>query len=52
MERSKIKELNPDINLPDLAITVVHRSDGSGTTYAFSDYLTNVSSSWKKNWNW
>jgi len=48
MERSKIKELNPDINLPDLAITVVHRSDGSGTTYAFSDYLTKVSSSWKK----
>jgi len=44
----KIKELNPDINLPDLSITVVHRSDGSGTTYAFSDYLTKVSSSWKK----
>lgn len=44
----RIKELNPDINLPDLEITVAHRSDGSGTTYVFSDYLTKASSSWKK----
>lgn len=44
----RIKELNQDINLPDLDITVAHRSDGSGTTYVFSDYLTNVSDSWKK----
>ncbi|MGQ9845207.1 MAG: phosphate ABC transporter substrate-binding protein PstS [Caldisericia bacterium] len=44
----RIKELNPDINLPNLEITVAHRSDGSGTTYVFSDYLTKVSSSWKK----
>lgn len=44
----RIKELNPDINLPDLDITVTHRSDGSGTTYVFSDYLTKVSPSWKK----
>lgn len=44
----KIKELNKDINLPDLDITVAHRSDGSGTTYVFSDYLSKVSESWKK----
>lgn len=44
----RIKELNPDINLPDLEITVAHRSDGSGTTYVFSDYLTKVSDFWKK----
>ncbi|MGB9843441.1 MAG: phosphate ABC transporter substrate-binding protein PstS [Caldisericia bacterium] len=44
---SRIKELNPDINLPDLDITVAHRSDGSGTTYVFSDYLTKVSITWK-----
>jgi phosphate transport system substrate-binding protein len=44
----RIKELNPDINLPDLDITVAHRSDGSGTTYVFSDYLSKVSETWKK----
>jgi phosphate transport system substrate-binding protein len=44
----KIKELNPDINLPTLNITVAHRSDGSGTTYVFSDYLAKVSETWKK----
>ncbi len=42
----RIKEINPDAKLPDLAISVVHRSDGSGTTYIFSDYLAKVSSTW------
>jgi phosphate transport system substrate-binding protein len=39
--------LNPGTKLPDMAITVVHRSDGSGTTYIFTDFLSNVSSEWK-----
>jgi phosphate transport system substrate-binding protein len=38
---------NPDLNLPDQDIIVVHRSDGSGTTYIFTDYLSKVSSDWK-----
>jgi phosphate transport system substrate-binding protein len=42
-----IKKINPDLNLPDLKITPVHRSDGSGTTYAFTDYLSAVSPAWK-----
>lgn len=42
-----IKNLNKNVNLPDQAITVVHRSDGSGTTYIFTDYLSNVSPAWK-----
>jgi phosphate transport system substrate-binding protein len=42
-----IKQLNPNLNLPDLKITAVHRSDGSGTTYAFTDYLSAVSPAWK-----
>lgn len=40
----RIRSLNPDINLPDRAITTVQRSDGSGTTFVFTDYLTTVSS--------
>ncbi|MBU6246877.1 MAG: phosphate ABC transporter substrate-binding protein PstS [Xanthomonadaceae bacterium] len=40
-------KLNPGLKLPDLAITVVHRSDGSGTTFNFSDYLAKVSPEWK-----
>lgn len=43
---SDIKALNKGVNLPDQAITVVHRSDGSGTTFAFSDYMSAVSSKW------
>jgi phosphate transport system substrate-binding protein len=39
---------NPDVKLPDLDIVVVHRSDGSGTTYIFTDYLSKVSSAWKE----
>ncbi|MFI5347405.1 MAG: phosphate ABC transporter substrate-binding protein PstS [Elusimicrobiota bacterium] len=41
-------KLNPGAKLPDMPITVVHRSDGSGTTYCFTDYLSKVSPDWKK----
>jgi phosphate transport system substrate-binding protein len=43
----RITSLNPSVKLPDMAISVIHRSDGSGTTYVFSDYLSKVSSDWK-----
>lgn len=43
-----IARLNPGVNLPDLAITVSHRSDGSGTTYAFSNYLAKQSMAFKR----
>lgn len=43
-----IKALNLDVNLPGAPIVVVHRSDGSGTTYCFVDYLSKVSDEWKK----
>ena len=39
--------LNPGVKLPDTAINVVHRSDGSGTTNIFTDYLSKVSAEWK-----
>jgi len=42
-----IKKLNPKLNLPSSAITVVHRADGSGTTFNFTDYLSKVSADWK-----
>jgi phosphate transport system substrate-binding protein len=42
-----IKKLNPDAKLPSDAIVVVHRSDGSGTTFNFTDYLAKVSADWK-----
>jgi phosphate transport system substrate-binding protein len=42
-----IKKLNPKLNLPSAAIAVVHRADGSGTTFNFSDYLSKVSADWK-----
>jgi len=42
-----IKALNPDVNLPGDAIAVVHRSDGSGTTFNFTYYLSDVSADWK-----
>ncbi|HTV75540.1 MAG TPA: phosphate ABC transporter substrate-binding protein PstS [Candidatus Baltobacteraceae bacterium] len=42
----KIAALNPGVNLPDLAIVVVHRSDGSGTTFIFTDYLSSVNPAW------
>jgi phosphate transport system substrate-binding protein len=43
-----IKDLNPDAALPDKSIAVVHRSDGSGTTYIWVDYLNKISADWKK----
>ncbi len=39
--------LNPDVKLPDQDIVVVHRSDGSGTSFIFTDYLSTVSPEWK-----
>jgi phosphate transport system substrate-binding protein len=42
----KIAALNPGKKLPDQAITVVHRADGSGTTFNFTDYLTSISKDW------
>jgi phosphate transport system substrate-binding protein len=42
-----IAKLNPGLKLPGAKITVVHRSDGSGTTFNFSDYLSKVSPEWK-----
>jgi phosphate transport system substrate-binding protein len=45
---AKIKAINPGMNLPDLTIAVVHRSDGSGTTFIFTNYLSKVSSEWKE----
>ncbi|MCW6509109.1 phosphate ABC transporter substrate-binding protein PstS [Lichenifustis flavocetrariae] len=40
-------KLNPGVKLPEAAIVVVHRSDGSGTTFNFTDYLSKVSADWK-----
>jgi phosphate transport system substrate-binding protein len=42
-----IAKANPGVNLPSQSIIVVHRSDGSGTTYIFTDYLSKVSNDWK-----
>ncbi len=44
----EIKKLNPSVELPDKEIIVVHRSDGSGTTFIFSDYLSKISDAWKE----
>ncbi len=44
----RIQDLNPNVNLPDINIVVTHRSDGSGTTFIFSDYLSKVSKEWKE----
>jgi phosphate transport system substrate-binding protein len=43
----KITALNPGATLPDQEILVVHRSDGSGTTYIWTDYLSKISPEWK-----
>lgn len=45
----KIAAINPNIDLPDLEITPVYRSDGSGTTFNFSEYLSIVSKEWNDN---
>ncbi len=42
----KIAALNPGVSLPDLPVIVVHRSDGSGTTFIFTDYLSSVNRVW------
>ena len=42
-----IAKLNPGVKLPETAIVIVHRADGSGTTFNFTDYLTKVSPDWK-----
>ncbi len=44
-----IKALNPDLTLPNNSIVVVHRSDGSGTTFGWTNYLSKVSADWKEN---
>jgi phosphate transport system substrate-binding protein len=44
---ASIKKLNPNAKLPSQAIAVVHRSDGSGTTFIFTDYLSKVNADWK-----
>ena len=44
----KIVAVNPKVSLPNMNITVVHRSDGSGTTFVFSDYLSKISKEWKE----
>ncbi|RMF22105.1 MAG: phosphate ABC transporter substrate-binding protein PstS [Deltaproteobacteria bacterium] len=44
----RIAATNPDLRLPDKAITVVHRADGSGTTWIFTNYLSKVSPKWKE----
>jgi phosphate transport system substrate-binding protein len=43
----RLAALNPGVKLPDLDVIVVHRSDGSGTTYIFTDYLNKFSREWK-----
>ncbi len=45
----RIAAENPDIKLPSRAITVVHRADGSGTTWIFTNFLAKVSAEWKRN---
>ena len=42
-----IKKINPKLNLPDKSIVVTHRSDGSGTSFIFTDYLFKVSKDWE-----
>ena len=44
---SALRKLNPKAHLPNLGITVVHRSDSSGTSFAFTDYLSKVSDQWR-----
>ncbi|HEX5234158.1 MAG TPA: phosphate ABC transporter substrate-binding protein PstS [Silvibacterium sp.] len=42
-----LTDANPGVNLPDKPIVVIHRSDGSGTTFVWTDYLSKVSPEWK-----
>jgi len=43
----RIRVTNPDLQFPDQAVTVVHRSDGSGTTFIFSDFMSKISQDWE-----
>jgi phosphate transport system substrate-binding protein len=43
---ASIAKVNPGVSLPNQAIVVIHRSDGSGTTYIWTDYLSKISSDW------
>lgn len=43
---NRIQTVNPGLNLPDRVLNPVYRSDGSGTTFVFSDYLTKISGEW------
>ncbi|WP_461453588.1 phosphate ABC transporter substrate-binding protein PstS [Mucilaginibacter sp.] len=45
---AEIKATNKGVNLPELPIVVIHRSDGSGTSFIFTDYLTKVNADWAK----
>ena len=45
---TRLAELNPDVKLPNESIIPVYRSDGSGTTFVFTDYLTKVNPMWKE----
>jgi len=44
---AKIKAENPGVSIPNVEITIIHRSDGSGTTWIFTNYLSKISSEWK-----
>jgi phosphate transport system substrate-binding protein len=44
----QLKEMNPGVKFPDEYITVIHRADGSGTTFTFTEYLSKVSPDWKE----
>ncbi|MFW5994731.1 MAG: phosphate ABC transporter substrate-binding protein PstS [Spirochaetia bacterium] len=48
----RIQELNPDVDLPSESIQVVHRSDGSGTTNVWTNYLSKVSDEWDEEIGW
>jgi phosphate transport system substrate-binding protein len=48
----RISAVNQDLKLPDKEITVVHRADGSGTTWIFTNYLDKVSSEWREKVGW
>lgn len=43
---TRIQKLNPGVKLPNMSISIIHRSDGSGTTFIFTDYLSKVSPEW------
>jgi phosphate transport system substrate-binding protein len=45
----KVAKENPGVSLPNLPVIIVHRSDGSGTTYVWTDYLSKISPEWQSN---